>query len=246
MSLVKTAELDPDKSYVFGFHPHGVISLSAFCTFGTEALEFSRVFPGGAAAQVSEGTCREGSAEHALLCHRAACMHQWSCACAGITPHMLTLVQNFYVPFMREVLLLHGVCNCARKTCLNLLSKCAAGPIPNRLAGTALAARIWVSCFQLDGQWKMTRERRRDGKETACCLFYVEIAQCWCACRGSGSAIVLCVGGAREALLAEPGTFEIVLGKRLVRASVARAFFKHATLLHAHVSQALAAGVPGC
>lgn len=41
---------------------------------------------------------------------------------------MLTLVQNFYVPFMREVLLLHGVCNCARKTCLNLLSKCAAGP----------------------------------------------------------------------------------------------------------------------
>ena len=39
---------------------------------------------------------------------------------------MLTLVQNFYVPFMREVLLLHGICNCARKTCLNLLSKCAA------------------------------------------------------------------------------------------------------------------------
>lgn len=50
MSLVKTADLDPDKAYVFGFHPHGVISLSAFCTFGTEALDFSKVFPGEAAA----------------------------------------------------------------------------------------------------------------------------------------------------------------------------------------------------
>lgn len=59
---------------------------------------------------------------------------------------------------------------------------------------------------------------------------------------------MLCVGGAREALLAEPGTFEIVLGKRLVRASVVRILssFKHASLLQAHVSQALAAGRPGC
>lgn len=43
---------------------------------------------------------------------------------------MLTLVQNFYVPFMREFLLLHGVCNCDRKTCLNLLSKCTLRPCP--------------------------------------------------------------------------------------------------------------------
>lgn len=72
MSLVKTADLDPDKAYVFGFHPHGVISLSAFCTFGTEALEFSKVFPGEAAAQ---GMRREGSAKHALLCPCPACVH---------------------------------------------------------------------------------------------------------------------------------------------------------------------------
>lgn len=49
-------------------------------------------------------------------------------------------------------------------------------------------------------------------------LFCTALAHCCCPCRGSGSAIVLCVGGAREALLAEPGTFEIVLGKRLVSA----------------------------
>ena len=34
--------------------------------------------------------------------------------------------------------------------------------------------------------------------------------------RKKGNAIVLCVGGAREALLAQPNHFEIVLGKRLV------------------------------
>ena len=66
--------------------------------------------------------------KHALQYLVLACMQCWFFSCAGITPHMLTLVQNFYVPFMREVLLLHGVCNCARKTCLNLLSKCAAEP----------------------------------------------------------------------------------------------------------------------
>ena len=35
--------------------------------------------------------------------------------------------------------------------------------------------------------------------------------------RGHGRAIVLCVGGAREALLAEQDQFHIVLGRRLVR-----------------------------
>lgn len=95
-------------------------------------------------------------------------------------------------------------------------------------------------------------DQRKQGvigkRESVHYLFYAQVAQCWCASRGSGSAIVLCVGGAREALLAEPGTFEIVLGKRLVRASVVRILssFKHASLLQAHVSQALAAGRPGC
>ena len=40
---------------------------------------------------------------------------------------------------------------------------------------------------------------------------------CTCGCRRKGKAIILCVGGAREALLAEPNTFEIVLGRRTVR-----------------------------
>ena len=29
ISLVKTCEIEPNRSYVFGYHPHGVISMGA-------------------------------------------------------------------------------------------------------------------------------------------------------------------------------------------------------------------------
>ncbi len=35
--LIKTSDLDPNKNYVFGYHPHGVISMGAFGSFATEA-----------------------------------------------------------------------------------------------------------------------------------------------------------------------------------------------------------------
>ena len=46
ISLVKTAELDPTKNYVFGYHPHGVIPEGLAVCFGSEALQFSKRFPG--------------------------------------------------------------------------------------------------------------------------------------------------------------------------------------------------------
>ncbi|KAF9959059.1 diacylglycerol O-acyltransferase 1 [Modicella reniformis] len=46
MTLVKEADLDPSKNYIFGYHPHGIISLGAVSTFGTEGLNFSKQFPG--------------------------------------------------------------------------------------------------------------------------------------------------------------------------------------------------------
>ncbi|XP_034972276.1 2-acylglycerol O-acyltransferase 2 [Zootoca vivipara] len=45
-TLVKTAELDPAKNYIFGFHPHGVLVAGAFLNFCTEATGFSKIFPG--------------------------------------------------------------------------------------------------------------------------------------------------------------------------------------------------------
>lgn len=38
----------------------------------------------------------------------------------------LTLLSNFRLPFVREFLLLHGVCDVSKKTCLSILSRCAA------------------------------------------------------------------------------------------------------------------------
>lgn len=46
VKLVKEAELDAKKNYVFGYHPHGIISMGAFANFATEATGFSELFPG--------------------------------------------------------------------------------------------------------------------------------------------------------------------------------------------------------
>jgi len=44
--LVKTAELPPEHNYVFGYHPHGILSLGVIASFGSEANEFHQTFPG--------------------------------------------------------------------------------------------------------------------------------------------------------------------------------------------------------
>ena len=44
--LHKTAELDPSKKYIMCYHPHGVISVGLWISFGTEANGVSELFPG--------------------------------------------------------------------------------------------------------------------------------------------------------------------------------------------------------
>ena len=44
--LHRTVELEPNRKYIFGYHPHGIISHGAFAAFATEALGFSELFPG--------------------------------------------------------------------------------------------------------------------------------------------------------------------------------------------------------
>ena len=46
VSLVKTAELDPEQNYLLGYHPHGVLCSGAFSSFATEAGGFSSLYPG--------------------------------------------------------------------------------------------------------------------------------------------------------------------------------------------------------
>lgn len=68
MSLVKTAELDPSKGYVFGFHPHGIISMSAFVAFATEGLQVSKMFPGGCSTVASALPVSLDSTKGTLSC----------------------------------------------------------------------------------------------------------------------------------------------------------------------------------
>ena len=44
--LHRTVPLEPTRKYIFGYHPHGIISHGAFAAFATEALGFSQLFPG--------------------------------------------------------------------------------------------------------------------------------------------------------------------------------------------------------
>lgn len=44
--LHRTEELPPTRKYIFGYHPHGIISHGAFAAFATEALGFGQLFPG--------------------------------------------------------------------------------------------------------------------------------------------------------------------------------------------------------
>lgn len=46
VSLIKSADLPPDKPYVFGYHPHGIIGMGAIANFATAATEFPSSFPG--------------------------------------------------------------------------------------------------------------------------------------------------------------------------------------------------------
>lgn len=44
--LHRSQKLPATRKYIFGYHPHGIISHGAFAAFATEALGFSQLFPG--------------------------------------------------------------------------------------------------------------------------------------------------------------------------------------------------------
>lgn len=46
IKLVQTAPLSPEKNYIFGCHPHGILCFSHFVNFATEGTNFSQIFPG--------------------------------------------------------------------------------------------------------------------------------------------------------------------------------------------------------
>ena len=45
VKIVNTANLDPDKNYIFGCHPHGVITSSGFGSFINPFSDFKKILP---------------------------------------------------------------------------------------------------------------------------------------------------------------------------------------------------------
>ncbi|MCJ1306559.1 diacylglycerol O-acyltransferase 1 [Agyrium rufum] len=121
--LHRSEVLPSTRKYIFGYHPHGIISHGAFAAFGTNALGFSQLFP-------------------------------------GITNTLLTLDSNFRIPIYREYALALGLASVSRQSCENLLSR--GGP---------------------NGE-------------------------------GMGRAITIVIGGASEALDAQPGVLRLILKRR--------------------------------
>lgn len=83
-TLEKTEDLGKGP-YLFVYHPHGILAMGSWLTFGTDALGFGDEFP----------TVRD--------------------------TRLVTLNINFWAPFLREFLLLHGVCSCAKHSLIRLL-----------------------------------------------------------------------------------------------------------------------------
>jgi len=46
IKLVKTADLDPSRNYLLGYHPHGILCSGAFSCFHTDSHDLEHVFPG--------------------------------------------------------------------------------------------------------------------------------------------------------------------------------------------------------
>lgn len=46
VKLVKTAELDPGRNYIMGYHPHGIMCMGALCNFVSEANDCGGLYPG--------------------------------------------------------------------------------------------------------------------------------------------------------------------------------------------------------
>ncbi|TKY89588.1 hypothetical protein EX895_001373 [Sporisorium graminicola] len=46
ISMIKTTNLPPDRPYIFGYHPHGILGVAAVANLATDATEFPTSFPG--------------------------------------------------------------------------------------------------------------------------------------------------------------------------------------------------------
>eukprot|EP00040_Diaphanoeca_grandis_P018618 m.97918 g.97918 ORF g.97918 m.97918 type:complete len:466 (+) comp27022_c1_seq1:277-1674(+) len=103
--LYKTAELDPSRKYVLGYHPHGIISVGAFAAFATD---------GAIVHDLTTNITPQTTADQP---------RGFSSLFPNIDRHIVTLPINFVVPFAREYLLHLGMCESSKTTFRKVLTK---------------------------------------------------------------------------------------------------------------------------
>ncbi|KAI1281860.1 2-acylglycerol O-acyltransferase 1 [Halotydeus destructor] len=103
IKMVKTADIDPDRNYIFTTHPHGIICSGIALNFGSEANRFSQLFP-------------------------------------GLKAKLLTLEEQFKVPFHRELFMLCGACSATRASMEWLLTREGKGNALVLIPGGAIEA----------------------------------------------------------------------------------------------------------
>ena len=130
--IVKTADLDPQRRYIFAGHPHGLLGNCYFLAFCTDVLDFRQLYPG---IRLSIGGWQRGPAWVGWPGCREVGGNCLSCFFAGThlsppwpcTPPFLAgvLDLNLCVSFCREICLLFGLCDVDRHT---LLARLRQGP----------------------------------------------------------------------------------------------------------------------
>eukprot|EP00457_Paulinella_chromatophora_P008384 gb/GEZN01008415.1/.p1 GENE.gb/GEZN01008415.1/~~gb/GEZN01008415.1/.p1 ORF type:complete len:384 (+),score=36.79 gb/GEZN01008415.1/:37-1188(+) len=104
ITLVKTAPLPADRPYIFGYHPHGIISVGAFACFATNGVRTVDL-------STDQDTSQEGTKSR----------RGFSSLFPDVRVRLLTLAINFMIPFLREYLLWLGCANASRETFTNCL-----------------------------------------------------------------------------------------------------------------------------
>ena len=114
--LSHTTPWSVDLRYVFGYHPHGIISVGAFGAFGTDGAQ-TLDLTAEEGRDGNEGEGGDGSARAALKGRGFTQLFP------GIDRRLITLPINFMVPFVREYDLSFGLCDSNAKTFRNVLGR---------------------------------------------------------------------------------------------------------------------------
>jgi 2-acylglycerol O-acyltransferase 2 len=146
--LVKTADLPADQNYVLGYHPHGIISVGAFCAFATDSartLDLTATTTKTEDPPTTTTTTTTTEQQSSRQQRRG-----FSSLFPGIDRRILTLRQNFTTPFLREYFLWMGACESSKEAFRNILGESgSSSAVVVVVGGAAESLMVQEGCMDL-------------------------------------------------------------------------------------------------